>query len=366
MSTFDFQRTEGLSLELDTGVFIPEKAARLARVYVGVTTTLLFLCTLTFLVRIYQRLWRHGWKIGWDDYFIIAGYCLSVVTWAFLLPAFTLNAGLVPTDTRTSHLRLSWIAIGLWGISMTCLKVSIALTLLRIQRKSLRWRIFLFSIIGLQAAYGTLNLLFNLVIACRPLEQAWNVRMTTGTCVSVNTIRVVSHAGSVVNITTDLLLSFAPALFLSRLHRPLLERIFICFLMGLGLFASGWSIAKAVMIEKYFDPAISYEESVAVGVLLSTYTILELFTCALAACAPAQKNFLQACLGRIGVSLTDSDSLLGHYGYYVSGRWIGGSHRNGGFRILSHDACGRTDGAVDDTRRCLELLDRQRGLPTRS
>jgi len=289
-----------------------------------------------------------------------------VVTWAFFLSAYTLNASVIPTDTYASRLRLGWIAIGLWGISMTCLKISIALTLLRIQRKSLRRRIFLFSIIGLQAAYGILNLLFNLFIACRPLEKAWDIRMTTGSCVSVNTVRVVSHAGSVVNVTTDLLLSFAPAVFLSRLHRPLPERIFICFLMGLGLFASAWSIAKAVMIEKYFDPAISYEESGASEVLLSIYTILELFTCVLGACAPALKNFLQACLGRIGVSLTDSDSRLGRYGYYMSGRWIGGSHINGGFRISSHDACGRTDGAFDDTRRCLEMLDRQRGLSTHS
>lgn len=228
-------------------------------------------------------------------------------------------------DAEVHAVRYGWIAIGIWGISMTCIKVSIALTLLRIQGGSLPWRVFLFSIIGIQAAYGILNLFFNLLIACRPLAMAWDPRVTSGSCVSVDVMRAVSNTGSGVNIMTDALLSLAPALFLCKVNLPIRERIFICFLMGLGLFASASSIMKTVMVEKFYSPTVSPDDFLPIGISISTYTILEQFTGILAACIPALKDILQACLGRIGVSLSDSCCRQAHSGYHLSGRSAGGT-----------------------------------------
>ncbi len=55
------------------GIPISERAAYLARVHIGVTSTLFFLCVVTFGTRIYQRI-RPVWKVGLDDYFIVAGF----------------------------------------------------------------------------------------------------------------------------------------------------------------------------------------------------------------------------------------------------------------------------------------------------
>lgn len=268
-------------------------------------------------------------------------------------------------DDYVAATRLGWIAIGIWGISMTCLKVSIALTLLRIQQKSLYWRIFLFSIIALQAAYGVLNLFFNLVIACKPLERAWDFRVTTGYCVSAEVMRAASNTGAGVNIVTDILLSLAPAVFLRKLSRPLRERIFICVLMGLGLFASAWSIIKTVQVQKFYDPTLPPDELFPVGNTVATYTVLEQLTGILAACIPAMKNILQALLGKMGVSLTESRSRPGRSGYYLSDR---SRNAAGPFRSAAHSQIGsrvgKNDKLDDDEKECLEMNDMRRGLST--
>jgi hypothetical protein len=67
-----------------------------------------------------------------------------------LTPNIHPTEGMVPVNPELA--KFSWIAIGIWGLSMTCIKVSIALTLLRIQRQSLWWRIFLYTIMGLQVS----------------------------------------------------------------------------------------------------------------------------------------------------------------------------------------------------------------------
>ena len=55
------------------GFPISERAAYLARIHIGVTSTLFFFCLVTFATRIYQRI-RPVWKVGMDDYFIVAGF----------------------------------------------------------------------------------------------------------------------------------------------------------------------------------------------------------------------------------------------------------------------------------------------------
>ncbi|KAK0614592.1 hypothetical protein B0T14DRAFT_528770 [Immersiella caudata] len=304
---------------LFTEVPISERQAHLSRVFVGVTSVLVVLCTLTFFVRMYQRI-RPVWKVGWDDYFIVVGYCLSIIDWSFLLLQQNLQAGVISIEQNVHAGRYGWIAIGIWGISMTCLKVSVALTLYRIKSKSLPWRIFLFTIVGVQVAYGVLNLIFNLGIACRPLAKAWDFRIIEGSCVPTDVMRAASNTGSGVNIVTDVLLSLAPSVFLRKLNRPLRERIFICVLMGLGLFASTWSVIKTVQVQKFYDPTVPLEEIGPIGITVSTYTVLEQLTGILAACIPALKGILQSCLGRMGVSLTDSRSRPGRSGYYMNGR----------------------------------------------
>ncbi|KAK1753226.1 hypothetical protein QBC47DRAFT_431639 [Echria macrotheca] len=336
--------------------FIPvsDWAAYCARIFIGSTSTLLLLCIITFCTRMYQRV-RPVWKVGLDDYCIAAGFILSITDWGMLLGLMIPQPGLVPISFTISAAKNSWLAIGIWGMSMTFIKASIALTLLRIQGKSKAWRIFLFSIIALQTLYGVLNIFFNLLIACRPLEKAWNT-FADGECVSYEVQRIVSNIGSAINIVTDVLLSLCPALFLHKLNRPLRERIFICILMGLGLFASVSSILKTVVVRKYGDPTVQ-DDFLAMGITISTYTVLEQFTGILAACVPAMKGILQSCLGRMGVSL--SDSRPNPSGYYArSGGVSAVNNRNGGQAGSRYARRAQDD--LDDEEKYLEMPELRR------
>jgi hypothetical protein len=333
------------------GMPISERAAYLAQVYIGVSSVLLFFCVVTFGTRIYQRI-RPVWKVGLDDYFIVAGFVcfpgtppdiqhdptnhptpsiqiLTIADYAMLMPMMVPKAGLISFEHSAEAGKNSWLAISVWGLSMTCIKVSIALTLLRIQGKERGWRIFLYTIMAVSAVYGIGNTLFNLVIACQPLEAAWNPFLPGGHCVSYEVMRAVSNLGSSINITTDVLLSLAPATFLRKLNRPLRERVFVCVLMGMGLFASVFSIIKTVIVKDWGDPTAAVDFW-AMGVSISTFTVLEQLLGVLAACVPAMKGIFQKCLGAMGVSLTENKSQQRSNGYWQGGTGAGVASRTGG------------------------------------
>ncbi|KAK5662197.1 hypothetical protein OQA88_8102 [Cercophora sp. LCS_1] len=345
-------------------------AAYLARVFWGLNSALLFLCVVTYTLRMYQRI-RPVWKVGADDWFITLGFLLAITDFGLMGPQQIPVASRISIDYSVHTVKHSWIGIGVWGLAMTCIKVSIALTLLRIQGKSLAWRIFLYAIMFVCTAYGILNLFFNLVIACRPLAAAWDFRIIEKQCVSIEIQRLASNIGSGVNISTDILLSLSPAVFLRKLNRPLRERLFICFLMSLGLLATVSSILKTVIIQKWGDPTL-FDDFWAQGVAISTYTMLEQFCGVLAACVPALKSILQAGLNKMGVSLTESRSRPGRSGYFLNDRSANGTGGMGsGNRTAAttqygsrYARSGKDDPMEDDEEKCLEMPEIRRGAAT--
>jgi hypothetical protein len=365
--------------EILPGVPISDRAAYLAQVYIGVSSVLLLFCVIAFVTRIYQRV-RPVWKAGLDDYFIVAGFALTIADYAMLMPMMVPQPGFLSFDKSFEAGKNSWLAISVWGLSMTCIKVSIALTLLRIQGKERGWRIFLYTIMGVQVVYGVGNTLFNLAIACQPLEAAWNPFLPGGHCVSYEIMRGVSNVGSAINITTDVLLSLSPATFLRKLNRPLRERVFVCVLMGMGLFASVFSIIKTVIVKDWGDPAAAVDFW-AMGVSISTFTVLEQLLGVLAACVPAMKGIFQRCLGAMGVSLTENKSQQQRSGYYIGrggGTGTGGLSRTGGMDPTETHRSQKGEGyrpdqrfsrrgkEMDDDETCIDLPDLSRPESTKS
>jgi len=293
-----------------------------------------------------------------------------------LFPTMILQPGEISWDRSMYAMKNSWLAIGIWGLSMTAIKISIALTLLRIQGKKLGWRIFLYSIIAIQTVYGVGNVLFNTAICCRPLRAAWDFSLILsgeGKCVSYEVQRAVSNIGSAINITTDVLLSFAPATFLRKLNRPLRERIFVCVLMGMGILASVSSIIKTIEIQNYGKDA---EVSWAYSVRLCTWTALEQHLSLLAACVPAMKGILQRCLTAMGVNITQTGSRAARSGYYIHDRSTNGVTMASRDRIgtLSRTQKGgvetktysRKDKDEYDDETCIDLPDMSRNGSTKS
>lgn len=80
---------------------------------------------------------------------------LAIVDFAFLLPQMhTTTAAITPEQLMTGQ-KYSFLAIPIWGLAMTFIKVSIAMTLLRIQPNNLWWRIFCGFIMFILSAYGS-------------------------------------------------------------------------------------------------------------------------------------------------------------------------------------------------------------------
>ncbi|KAH6615828.1 hypothetical protein B0J18DRAFT_446662 [Chaetomium sp. MPI-SDFR-AT-0129] len=314
------------------GVPISDRAAFLTRVYIGANTVLLVLCLVAFSTRIYHRV-RPTWHVGLDDYFITAGFALTITDYALLLPSSTSSPGLLPFPEALTIARNAWLAIAVWGLAMTCTKLSIALTLLRIFQRTtspVLWRVFLWATITLQTLYGVGNTLFVLALACRPLEAAWDPNFTAegsggGGCVAPGTMKAVSNTGSSINIATDVLLSVAPAVaFLWTLQRPLRERVLVCVLMGMGLVASVFSVMKTVLVQNWVigrDLGSSSTDVLAQGIAISTFTVLEQLLGVLAACVPAMKGWLQKCLGAMGIPMTRRMPSSGEGQYRMSRGW---------------------------------------------
>ncbi|KAK1757163.1 hypothetical protein QBC47DRAFT_175887 [Echria macrotheca] len=290
----------------DLVIPISDRSAHLARVHLGVTIPLLVVTLVPLVARVYVRVWP-VWRFGWDDALILAGFAAAVTDWALLEHEMFLQAQSVSLDRAVSAVKLSYIGIFLWNVAMTCIKTSIALTLLRIPLAHRAWRPSLFAILAVQTTYFVGDTIY-IFAKCRPLSAAWDLsaylanELPSGTCTDLVTDVLVSSIGSALNVLTDMLLSLAPMWIIWKLHRPRRERIFVCCLTGMGLFASGASIAKAVMVGRWGTHKDA--DSWALSMSIATWTIVEQFVAVFAACSPSLKGPIEALLARFGIALT--------------------------------------------------------------
>ncbi|KAM5349867.1 hypothetical protein ACJ41O_006372 [Fusarium nematophilum] len=255
----------------------------------------------------------------------------AIVDFGFLIPQMYTEPQLITETQRIWSRKYAFLAIPIWGIAMTFIKCSIAMMMLRIQPNVLWWRIFCYFIMAILTAYGVGNTFF-ILLQCRPLEAAWNPAILTvvegASCLPVTGIHIASNTGSGVNISTDIMLSLAPTVFLWKLKRPLREKMLVGALMGLGMFASVASIVKTTLV-KEFGVA---KDGWALTNAIATWTALEQLLAMIASSAPFLKPLVQSALHRMGLSLSDSAIAPSSYGnrYHGMGNGQGfhGTHQS--------------------------------------
>ena len=231
---------------------------------------------------------------------------LAIADWALLEAEMFTTARNIDWPTALRAMELSYYAIPVWNAAMTCIKISVALSLLRVPVNR-AWTVFLWTVTAVQIAYFIGNSVYTF-LACVPLHAIWDFTVAGANCLGPASSRIASNVGSAINITTDVLLSLAPMVLLWGLRRPLRERILVCGLMGIGLLASVACIAKAVAVRRWGDPEL---ETWSLAMAIATWTIVEQLLAVLAACSPSLKRPLQKILGRFGILLT-------HYRSHVS------------------------------------------------
>ena len=195
-------------------------------------------------------------------------------------------------------IKLGVIGISFWGVSVTCIKVGVAVQLLRFQSHRL-WRLFLYVIIGFIVATSAAYVLFDL-LQCIPLQTTWDLSITNKNCVGNTVFQKVSNTQSGVSISTDIILSLFPLTFLRHLRRPRSEKVLIGVLMAMGMAASAASITKAVLVHQWVYAIDIFK----VGFAISMWTCVEMFIGVIAACLPSLKSTIQMLLTKAGIDFT--------------------------------------------------------------
>jgi hypothetical protein len=192
-------------------------------------------------------------------------------------------------------------AIAVWGIAMTLIKTSIVLTLLRLPLKR-SWKAVLYVLLAVQVTFGLANTFYNF-FKCRPYHASWDFSVVDKQCPGEDINVVVSNVGSAMNIATDLVLSVAPMSIFWNLRRPLRERILICSLTGIGLFATFASVMKVVIMADWAET----KDRWATAISIATWTTTEQFVSVLAACSPSLKKPIEGLLNKFGIPLVEPD-----------------------------------------------------------
>jgi hypothetical protein len=107
-----------------------------------------------------------------------------------------------------------------------------------------------------------------------------------------------------VQVGLDIVLSFIPITFIRKLNRPRREKIFMCFLMGLGLFASCAAIIRTMTLQGYYTSGDIFRYNVTI----SLWAVVEQQIALIAATMPTLKAFMEKTLVRIGVWCYDEGS----------------------------------------------------------
>lgn len=259
------------------------------------------------MARVWSRL--RPWRLHLDDWTVFGATLLAIVEYILLSVAVLNGLGrhsrFVTSPQRTASLRLLFISQVLWYWAITLVKVSVALLLLRLKHTK-RWRMFLYLVIALALAAGLVQTAFQF-LQCRPFSVYWDpspFRTGEGRCFKVSVINGNIVAFSSVQVGLDLVLSFIPITFIRKLNRPRREKIFMCVLMGLGLFAACAAIIRTVMLQSYYAGGDIFRQSVPI----SLWAVVEQQFALIAATIPTLKAFMEKTLVRIGLFCYDEGS----------------------------------------------------------
>lgn len=226
--------------------------------------------------------------------------------WALQYDAVSWAAGFHRLEFKTlTHSERTFrdgvLALPFWAWATGLIKISIAWMLLRFQR-STRWRIFVYTIILLNVFFicflGIANI-FN----CVPYQSQWNFdgayteAKGNKKCWPMSARTSTIYATVTVNVLSDVVLSLVPLTFLHKVQRPLREKVIIGCLLGLGVFASIFSIVRLIT---QVAPTYLVEPG-ANGVFSGLMTCLETEASFIAACLPALRSSANRWLQKLGI-----------------------------------------------------------------
>lgn len=159
------------------------------------------------------------------------------------------------------------------------------------------WVILLSCMIGVQIASCIAAIIFQLLL-CMPLAAVWDpMNHPDAVCAKPQAGYISIYVNLAIAITTDLLFAALPISFIWKIHRPLLERIVVAILMGLGVFAAITSIVKMTHVKSYGITGDTLWDTIDI----SLWSMLEEQIGIIVACIPCLKSPFERLLGRLGL-----------------------------------------------------------------
>ncbi|PSN71464.1 hypothetical protein BS50DRAFT_618472 [Corynespora cassiicola Philippines] len=199
-----------------------------------------FLAITIVSLRMYARYLTKNY--GWDDWTMVITLFFQIVLAAFVT-TYAMAGGtrhlyyLKPNDMFEV---LKWsYAFQCWGIfACTPAKLSVALLINRIMRPFRGWRFWVLVVsITLMIIINTLDSIFTYV-QCDPPKALWDKTITDAKCWHPSIQTNISIAQAAYNVFVDGILAVIPATILWSLQMPIKQKICLCILLGLGLFAA--------------------------------------------------------------------------------------------------------------------------------
>ncbi|KAF2494293.1 hypothetical protein BU16DRAFT_512732 [Lophium mytilinum] len=208
------------------------------------------------LLRIYVRAVMLK-VFGSDDYLMVIAMVLGLATFGHFVAethyglgkhflVMLTTPGMYQTFAKLLFFHSIWIMI-----AVSCVKISIALFLLRLSTRT-PYKRFLISIIVFLVLF-TITCSMTLIFQCIPVQAAWNTTLRpppmgfgTAKCYSKTIFRDIGLFNSSINIATDILFATLPIPLVWSLKLNTRTKISLILILSLGFFASAAAIVKAV------------------------------------------------------------------------------------------------------------------------
>lgn len=163
------------------------------------TTVLLGLALVTYVLRIYTRVSPYL-ILGWDDFAITLATAITVANWACNISIQIVTGGrhveYISPSAFQKAAQLGYVSMVLWIWSITTLKVSVALMLLRIKQTP-KWKAGIWSLIAALFAVGIASTLAQ-ILQCIPIRSNWDLllHLKPGNCWTEEKQEIVTYSVS--------------------------------------------------------------------------------------------------------------------------------------------------------------------------
>ncbi|KAM5356794.1 hypothetical protein ACJ41O_003440 [Fusarium nematophilum] len=246
---------------------------------IAVASVLMLISTIVVVLRAMSRTMTR--QFGWDDGAAVATLVFILACGATIISMTRYGLGkhitaLAP-ETMILYLRAFWVSIFFYVLALGSVKMTLLLQYLRLMSVS-RMRIVIVVSIYIVMA-SLVAQMFTVMLQCIPIQAVWDPSVK-GKCIPH--ITNMWYFNGIFNIVTDFAILAMPLPVLWRLQLPFAQKAFLTFVVGLGFFTIGVSVARMQWLTPIADLTWG-------NVTPASWSLAEATTAISCACLPTLK-----------------------------------------------------------------------------